>query len=195
MEIKIKSKDLIDMLKIVEGGISPIQKDDISLSVLLKKIKNKVFCVAINEEIEIVTYKEIKDYNEDSIDVILRYELIYNICRSTKQDSYIRIFKTNNFTEIQTDSSVFEAPLVYSANYPSFRSEKQILFKLKITSKELIKLFQYPFITVSENNQQDFLNGILIDINNNSLTALASDGIRTSFSQILVTDLNKRLKK
>lgn len=194
MEIKIKAKDLIDMLKIVEGGISPTQKDEIALSILLKKIKNKVFCISINEEIEIVTYKEITEYNEESIDVILRYELIYNICRSTKQDSYIRIFKTNNFTEIQTNSSVFEAPLIYSANYPSFRSEKQILFKLKISSKELIKLFQYPFITVSENNQQDFLNGILIDINNNSLTSLASDGIKTSFSQILVADSNKRLK-
>ncbi len=195
MEIKIKSKDLIDMLKIVEGGVSITQKEEIGVSILLKKIKNKVFCISINEDIEIVTYKELNDdYNEENIDIILRYELIYNICRVTKNDSYIRIFKTNNFTEIQTESSVFELPLIYSANFPSFRSERQILFRLKITSKDLIKLFQYPFITASENNQQNLINGILIDINNNSLTALASDGIRTSFSQILVEDLNKRFK-
>ncbi|HIH2762758.1 MAG TPA: DNA polymerase III subunit beta family protein [Candidatus Azoamicus sp.] len=194
MEIKITQKDLIDMLKIVEGGISTTKKDIISLSILLKKIKNKIFCISINEDIEIVTYKEIKDSNTNNVDIILKYELIYNICRSIKNNSDITILKTHNSTEIHTKNSVFEVPLLYSASFPSFRTEKKILLKTKIHSSDLKNLFQYPFITISENTQQDFLNGVLIDINNNSINAIASDGIKTSFSQILIKEFNKRIK-
>lgn len=194
MEIKIKPKDLIEMLRIVEGGVSTTQKDIISLSILLKKIKNKVFCISINEDIEIVTYKEIKDSIEENVDVILKYDLIYNICRSIKDNSEIKIIKTNNSTEIHTQNSIFEVPLLYSSSFPSFRTEKKILFKTKIISSDLKLLFQYPFVTMAENNQEDFLNGILIDINNNSINAIASDGVKTSFSQILIKECNNRLK-
>ncbi|HIH2763712.1 MAG TPA: DNA polymerase III subunit beta family protein [Candidatus Azoamicus sp.] len=194
MEIKIHPKELIDMLKIVEGGVSTTKKDIISSSILLKKIKNKVFCISINEDIEIVTYKEINDSNKNNVDIILKYELIYNICRSIKDNSEIRILKTNNSTEIHTKDSIFEVPLLYSSSFPSFRTEKKILLKTKIDSLNLKNLFQYPFITLAENNQQDFLNGILIDINNNSINAIASDGIKTSFSQILIKEINKRIK-
>jgi DNA polymerase-3 subunit beta len=194
MEINITPKDLLEMLKIVEGGLSTIKNNEAFSSILIKKIKNKIFCISINEDIEIVTFKETKDLNEENVDVILKYELIYNICRSIKDNSEIKILKKQNSIEIHTKNSTFELPAVYSTYFPSFRTEKKILLKTKIYSSELKKLFQYPFITVSENNQQNFLNGILIDINNNSINAIASDGIKTAFSQILIKELNTRIK-
>jgi len=85
-------------------------------------------------------------------------------------------------------------PNLYSKNFPSFRTEKEILLKTKISSLELKNLLKYTYISVSENNKNDLINGILIDINNNSINAIATDGIKTAFSQSLIKNFNKNKK-
>lgn len=194
MDLIINSKTLLNMLKIISGNLLT-KKQDIFSYILIKKIKNKLFCISINDEIEIVTTSQIDAQDEKNIDFIIKYELIYNICKCTNDDTNIILKKTNNSIEIKTNNGIFNIPLLYNTDFPSFKDEKTILITIKVSSSEIKSLLYYPYMTTSEKNQNFFFNGILLDINKNSINAIASDGIKTSISQILtLTNLNTRLK-
>lgn len=194
MQIIITALNLLNMLKIIAGGTCLTKKNDIFSHILIKKIKDKIFCVAINGDIEIVTFDIITNTDDSNTDFILKYELIYNICKSLDSNSNIKIKKTLNSTEIETINSSFSFPTLYNIDFPSFKTDKKSLLTIKLPTLELKNLLYYPYITVAENNQKLFLNGILLDINKNSITALSSDGFRLSFSQTLITTLHKRFK-
>lgn len=188
MEINIQSSILLEMLKIISGVIN-VKKNDISSNILLKKIKNKIFCIAINNNIEIVTFKIINEYTDDkmqeNINFIIKYDLIYNICKSNKNETIINIKNIKNSLEISTINSSFNIPLIYNNEFPSFKIEKENILMIKLNSNDFKQLISYSYNTISENNPKLFLNGILFNVNKNSITTISSDGFNLSFSQII----------
>ncbi len=194
MDIIIQSHKLLDLLKIVSGAICTTKKNDIFSHILIKKIENKLFCISINNEIEIVTFQELDNNDLENIDLIIKYDLIYNICKTLKTDDILKIKKTKNSINIETTHGLFKSPLLHSTNFPSFQDEKNLILNVQSTTSDLKELFYYPYITASENTQNLFLNGILIDINKNSINATASTGDRSAFSQILQNKTTDRLK-
>lgn len=194
MEIIINPNILQAMLKIISGAVCINKKNDIFSHVLMKKIEKKLFCIAINEEMEIVTYQELEQSTTHSIDIIIKYEVIYNICKMTKNDDKITIIKTKNSIEVKTHNSFFRLPLLYSTDFPSLQSERKALLTIKTNVKDLQQLLCYSYNSTSETTQNTFLKGILIDINKNCVTAVSSDGFKLAFSQILHHGLTQRIK-
>lgn len=93
MIIKIKLNKLKKMLNSIAGVIKNKKKESIYAYLLIKIIKNKIFCVAVNEEIELITYDIYENYTED-IDVVLKFNFINEICKkTTDNDSNIYIKK------------------------------------------------------------------------------------------------------
>ena len=73
--MKIKTKILLKMLKNISGGIKSYKKQELSFYVLIKIIKEKIFCIAINNQTEIVTYENIEEGTGET-EVIVKYNLI-----------------------------------------------------------------------------------------------------------------------
>lgn len=194
MEIIINSKKLTDMLKIIEGAVYLSKKNNISSNILIKKIKNNLFCVSINEDIEIVTFNKLEKLTDENIDIIVNYNILYSICRSLKKNSEIKIIKKINTVEIITDNSMFELPVLNNSIFPSFKNEKNFLINTKLRSDEFKKLINYPYAALSESNDKEFLNGILLDINENSINAIGSDTVKTAFAQIILPEKMTRTK-
>lgn len=194
MEIKINPIKLLNMLRIISGATCLTKKNDIFAYILIKRIKNKLFCISINDEIEIVTTGTIEDNTDITTDFIIKYDLIYNICRFSKNDTYIKIKKTQNCIEINTNISSFNIPTLHNSEYPSFKNEKKSLIKIQTTSSDLKNLFYYPYIILSEHNKNIFSDGLLIDINKNCINSFSSDGVKTAFSQMLIKESNNKIK-
>lgn len=195
MEIKIKTNNLTTMLKTISNITTLKKESDIFSYILIKKIKNKIFCIAINEEIEIVTTCEEKDKNEENIDLIIKYELLYNICKSTKNDSYIIFKKNNDLTDIITEKSIFKIPNLHNSDYPSFKKDNSKSIIIKTTSNEFKNLLKYHYAIINNIYNNKMLEDyILIEANKNSLNAVAYNGIQNAFSQILIQENIKKTK-
>lgn len=193
MIIKINTTTLSIMLKTISNAVQKNRKDIILSNILIKIIKNNIFCIAINEEIEIITYEKL-DTTELDGEVIITYELINNICKNNKKNSIITIKKTNNTIEIYAENSIFNLPYINNQTYPSFKKDIETLTKLKLKTENIKNLFSKSHLAISENNPQTFLSGIFLDINKYSLTTLSSDGSKLFFNQILNNQENKNLK-
>lgn len=181
------------MLKIISNSVQKNKKPSILSNILIKIIKNRIFCIAINEELEIITHEKLDNIDLDG-EIILNYDLIYNICKNSKEMSIVTIKKINNALEIQSENSVFNIPCVIDEIFPSFKKNIKLLTHFKLRTDNLKNLFSKSHIAISENNPKGFLNGISLEINKNSLTTLSSDGSRLLFNQILNDYSNNKIK-
>lgn len=191
--MKIKIFKLIKMLKFIYGGIKKKKENNLSMYVLIKNIDEKVFCIAINEEIEIVSYDINESFNSN-LNFLIRYDLIYNICKNHDENLLIDINKTKNSINIFIENSFFCLPIVDTQIFPAFNHEKNIKIKFKIKTSDFLNLLNISLLTTAENNPKLFLNGILMDINKNVMYILSSDGIRISFLYIFLNENYKQNK-
>lgn len=184
MIIKIHSIKLLNMLRIISSCVQKNKKTHILSNILIKTLKHSIFCIAINEELEIITHDTLDTLDFDG-ELIINYELIYNICKNSKEQSIVTIKILNNSLEIQSENSVFNLPCINDQIFPSFKKNTHILTHFKLKTDNIKNLFSKSHISISENNPRAFLNGIFLEINKNSLTTLSSDGSRLLFNQIL----------
>ena len=191
--MKIKINKLLKMIKIVFGVIKNKKANIISNFILIKNIKEKTFCIAINEEIEMVSYDINDDFNEN-ISILIKYDIIYSICKNHNENSILEIKKIKNTINITIEESFFSIPCLNDLIFPSFIHEKNFNTKIKIKSLELIELLKINIISLNENNSKLFLNGSLMEINKNTLYITSSDGIRISFSQFFLSEIHKKIK-
>jgi len=193
MQIKIQTQKLLKILKNISGGIKKTKKNALSSYILIKTIKKNIFCVSINEDIEIVTYDTLEK-NDNDAEILIKHDLIYNICRTNKEDSIINIIQKHNSVEVQTENSTFNLPYINNQIFPSFPHEENTLIKFKIKTNLLKNLLQKSIITTADNSPKLFLNGILFNINKNKLNILSSDGFRIIYSYELIKNNTKKIK-
>ncbi|HIH2763076.1 MAG TPA: DNA polymerase III subunit beta [Candidatus Azoamicus sp.] len=193
MIIKIKVSKLINMIKTVSRIIKNRKVESILSYILIKIIKNKIFCIAINEEIEIATYDLYENYIND-IDIAIKFDIINEICKRSEENADIFIKKNKNSIEIKINDIYFMLPNTCLEKFPCFENEKEKKVKFKIESESLYNLFSCTLISLSENNMQEFLNGVYVEINENIITAFSSDGERFIFSYEHLKENNKNIE-
>ncbi len=193
MQIKIKNLNMKNMLSIISGSMKKKNKNDILSYIFIKTIENRIFFISINEEMEIVTHDVLSEKTEDGI-ILIKYDLINNICKTTKENSIIIIKKTKKTLEIKSENSMYKMPCIDNQIFPSFEIKSPPLISIRIKTFELKHLLLHTPLAVSENNPRLFLNGILLDINKHGINALSSDGFRLIFSHILNKKHNKNIK-
>lgn len=193
MKVVIKNFKLLELLKRIAGCVDKTSKNTAASNILLKIVDNKLFCIAINEYMELVTY-DILDDPCDNFEFIVAHDLIYNITKKINLTSSLLIKRERKYIEIFADNCVFKIMCSVDV-FPSFEFDNKCIFKMKINTSSLIKMFKNVRISVSVNNPQRFLNGVFFDVSNNILSGVASDGVRLSYFNILHDDcLNASIK-
>ncbi len=193
MELELKVIDIKIMLKKISGGIQKNSKKHMLSYILIKTIKNKVFYISINEEIEIVAYKTLK-YNVDDCSILIKYDLINNICRTSKNDSIIKFKKNKNSVEIVVENCTFLSQTIDEQIFPSFTDNLLPLTCIRVKAYNLKNLLTHSSIVILGNNPRLFLNGALLTINKNIMYALSSDGFRLVFSYIFIEEQGDLVK-
>ena len=183
MQIKIKT--LLEMLKNISNGVKAHKKQELSFYVLIKIIEKKIFCIAINNQIEMVTCDNFEK-KEINTEILIKYNLIYNICRTNNENSNINIDQSTNSTIIKVENSKFILTNLNNQIFPTFPIIKKFLVKFKIKTQILINFLKHALITTTEDSPKLFLNGILFDINKNNLSILSADGFRLTYSMFLI---------
>ncbi len=186
MKLIILNSILLDILKKISGGIIKDTNNSNLSYILIKIIKNKIFCISINNVFEIVTYN-IFDNNTYVFEIILQYNLIYNICKKSPSASKIIFNKNKKYLEIFSDNTLFKINYK-NGIFPSFNLTNNHILKIKIKSTLFLNNIKYAKTAALNSDIKNFLNGIFFEINLNSINVLSSDNIRFFYSSILINN-------
>ncbi|HFL8819317.1 MAG TPA: DNA polymerase III subunit beta [Candidatus Azoamicus sp. OHIO2] len=193
MKIVIKNSKLLELLKKIDNVVDKSNKKSILSNILIKTVNEKIFCISINEYIEVVIY-DFLDEECESFEFIVEHDIIYNILKKIKYNVNVIIKKERKYIEIFANNSVFKISHITDI-FPSFEFDHNYIFKMKINTLLLLTILKNIKISISENNPQRFLNGVAFYLNNNVLNILSSDGFRLSYCNILYyEDFNSSLK-
>ncbi|MCB1712112.1 MAG: hypothetical protein KDH96_06455 [Candidatus Riesia sp.] len=188
MQVQIKNITLNMLLKRILKSVSPSTNN--SLNILLRIIDKKIYCVAINDLIEIATYETL-DTIQNNLEIIINYDLIYNISRKSKLDSYITLKKEKKHLEIITHDSIYKIPRKINI-LPSFELDGNKLLKINLKAKKFIYLLKHIKLSIPEGTIENFLNKFILEINNNTITGISSDGLRLSFFNTAINSFSSK---
>ena len=189
MIIKIKNSDLLTMLKQITGAISK-EKGSLFEYVFIKSINENIFCMSINQEMQIITYGTLIE-NQSKCEILIKYELIYHICRTHNDTSIIFLKKNNNSIDIIIENTKFSIPILDSGLFPLLYDNTKSFIKFKVKALVLNELFKKALIPTTDDTQKNFLSGVVLNINKNKLNILSYDSFRLIYSYILVNNENE----
>ncbi|QJC38330.1 DNA polymerase III subunit beta [Enterobacteriaceae endosymbiont of Donacia marginata] len=158
-------------------------------NILIDMLNNgSIFFKSTNLEIEISSFiKNISNIKKYSI--IIEGKKFYNICRSLPKNHDINISFSNNQAIISSQNCCFNIATLPANNFPTIDFIKSdIEFNLK---HKIIKKFIYAtYFSIADNDVRKYLNGLLLQIKNNILNIVSTDGHRLS---IYTYSINKNI--
>ena len=185
MKITIKREDLLHSLQIIIGVVERRQTMPILANILMSTQNNILTMTASDLEVELISTITVD--NADELSVTIPGRKLLDICRSLPADSIILLNHKENKVILTSGKSKFSLSCLPANEFPVIPN---------ITGDHLVSISQPKLKQLIENThfsmaQQDvryYLNGLLLEIENNIFRAVATDGHRLAFSQDILND-------
>ncbi|QJC36289.1 DNA polymerase III subunit beta [Enterobacteriaceae endosymbiont of Donacia cincticornis] len=154
-------------------------------NILIEVLDNGIVLFkSTNLEIEITSFIKSKYLNKN-YSVIIQGKKFYNICRSLSKEDNIKIVFNINKMIISTKNCYFIITTLPANNFPNINFLKHDI-EFNLTNKILKKLIYATYFSIANNDVRKYLNGLFLQIKNNILNIISTDGHRLSFYQYIL---------
>lgn len=181
-EITLKKQDLLTPLLTVAGAVDKKQSLAILSNILIKLNNDKAFLTATDLEIEMTAVMPCESaQNEGAITVPAKK--FVDIIRSLEDASSPKIRYNEGKVTLKAGRSQFKLSTLPAESYPNSEDE-QSDFELQLPREDFLQLLQSTHFAMSQQDVRVFLNGLLLEVEPNQLTAVATDGHRMAISRL-----------
>ncbi|CUR52995.1 DNA polymerase III subunit beta [Buchnera aphidicola] len=148
----------------------------------------QLFCSNLDLEISILIPK--KELQIQKIGKItIAGKKLLNICRNIPSQTILKFQIIDNVAYIKILKSNFRMVTLPAKNFPKFNhSQKKIIFFL--FQEQLKNIISMTQVAIANQDVRNYLNGMLIEIKNNTLYSVATDGHRMALYK---THLDKKI--
>jgi DNA polymerase-3 subunit beta len=176
-------ENLLKPLQAVQGVVERRQTLPILANFLLTIDGGQLSVTATDMELELVASTELPDAEAGEVTVPARK--LVDICRSLPADAEIRLEVDGERALIRSGRSRFTLMTLPAVDYPSSDS---LTGELRVTVKEgqLRRLLELTHFAMAHQDVRYYLNGLLLDIGEGLLRAVATDGHRLAIAEIPV---------
>jgi len=183
MKFTMHRDNLLKPLQAVQGVVERRQTLPILANFLLVIDGGRLSVTGTDMEIELVASTELPDAESGEITVPARK--LVDICRSLPADAEIHLEVDGDRVRVRSGRSRFMLTTLPAVDYPSSDS---LTGELRLTVKEgkLRRLFELTHFAMAHQDVRYYLNGLLLDISNGLLRAVATDGHRLAIAEIPV---------
>ncbi len=183
MNIKIKREQLLPALISTSSVVEKRQTLPI-LSNLLLKLKDGVLSIT-GSNLEVEVNKSLAGVTADDVDITLSANKLVEICRALPPGSDITIKVEPGKAIVTSAKSRFTLKSLPANEFPELKAmEYQERFTLPVDAfKRILELTAF---SMAAQDVRYYLNGILLEVENNRLVAVATDGHRLSKSEALL---------
>lgn len=183
MEFTLEREKLLNPLLLVNSVIEKRQTLPILANVLLRLKKNKLIFTGTDLEVEVTTTVEGVSGEEGDITVTGRKML--DICKAVKEQTKIKVFSEGNKLNIRAGRSRFSLQAMPAEEYPTLETvdwEERV----SVNQSELKTLLEKTAFSMANQDVRYYLNGLLLELGEGILRAVATDGHRLAKSEIKV---------
>jgi DNA polymerase-3 subunit beta len=177
MKFIINREDLLTPLQQIVSVIEKRQTMPILSNVLLVVEDDSICLTGTDLEIQIIAKIATHSATPGRITVPARKFL--DICRLLPSGAEIKFELQNDKVKILSNRSRFSLNCLSADNYPEF-SESELSHSFFISSRKLKKSLDKTLFSMANQDVRYYLNGLLLNISNNKIKLVASDGHRLS---------------
>lgn len=192
-ELSIAKQQLLTPLLLVAGAVDKKQATPILSNILLKLSNQQLLLTATDMEIEITA--RVSCVSDTSIgEITVPAKKIIDIIRSLEDDATPAMKLTDHHLSIKAGKSQFKLATLPADDYPSIDDEVSEV-EFSIGTAALIRLLQSTYFAMSQQDVRVFLNGLFLEIDPHSITAVATDGHRMAIFRLMgqLTTQHQRL--
>ena len=181
MQISLTREELLKPLSYVAGVVERRQTLPVLSYVLLRQQEGEMTLTGTDLEIEVVA--KLKKANGPNLEMTLPARKLFDICRALPVDSEIIIKKDGEKAVIKSGKSRFALATVPAADFPYIQASQweQVL---TIAQRKLKSLFEQTHFCMAQQDVRYYLNGLLLELTDKKLRAVATDGHRMALSEI-----------
>lgn len=181
-ELTISKQQLLTPLLTVAGAVDKKQALPILSNILLKLEGNQLQLTATDLEIEITCHVPCNTSQSNGL-ITVPAKKIVDIIRSLEDDAIPTISCDGAVVTIKEGRSKFRLATLPADNYPNTEDEvSEVEFSLPRSA--LIHLFQSTHFAMSQHDVRAYLNGLLLELDSQSITAVATDGHRMAIYRL-----------
>lgn len=181
-ELTISRQELVTPLLTVAGAVDRKQPLAILSNMLLKLSDGVLYLTATDIEIEITAQVACLTNSQSGMITIPAKKLI-DIIRSFEDKANPTISINGELVTISEGRSRFKITALPAENFPSFK-EEACECAFSIDKNTFIHLLQSTCYAISQQDVRVYLNGLFIEMDKSSITAVAMDGHRMALCRV-----------
>ncbi|MEX2524556.1 MAG: DNA polymerase III subunit beta, partial [Gammaproteobacteria bacterium] len=175
MNINIKREDILPALQIVNGVVERRQTLPILSNLLLAAAKDKLMLTASDMEVELVA--EIDKPCDEAGEITLPARKLLDICRALPEDAEIKIQTSGDQIQVRSGKSRFTLSTLPAQEYPLVEMGDPTA-EFSLSQQTLKSLLDKAAFAMAQQDVRYYLNGLLLEMENNTIRTVATDGHR-----------------
>lgn len=190
MQIKISREVLLKPLTNVTSIVERRHTLPILSNLLLEARNNHIQLTATDLEMQISL--SIQSAFSGELSTTISAKKFLDICRSLPENVDIDMMSKDNRMTVKAGKSRFNLQTLPAADYPLMTKAASTGTSINISQIAFKKLLKQVEFAMAQQDIRYYLNGLLIEVNENKLNIVGTDGHRLSFTS---TTLNQSYEK
>ena len=181
--VKIHRDALLRPLQIVSGIVERRHTLPILANILIRKDGENVSLLSTDIEVQISTHAAIGS-GKDVVATTVAARKLLDILRALPEVE-VSLSLTNKRMTVQSGKSRFALQTQSAEEFPTVAQAEHFSAKVVLPQKTLKHLFNMVHFSMAQQDIRYYLNGLLLVVDGKNVIAVATDGHRLAFSQIV----------
>ncbi|MCC5856115.1 MAG: DNA polymerase III subunit beta [Idiomarina sp.] len=181
MKFSISRDALLKPLQVVSGAVERRNTLPILSNVLLQVSEDSLRMTGTDLEVELVSSVTLEQAQPG--DITVPAKKLLDIVRTLSEGSEVRIEGAEDKVIIRSGKSRFTLSTLPASDYPNI-DEWQSEIQIEMEQGQLKRLMERTHFSMANQDVRYYLNGMLFEVNDNVLRAVATDGHRLAMAAV-----------
>lgn len=184
MNIHINRESLLKPLAAVASIVERRHTLPILSNLLIETKNNQMLLTATDLEMQIAL--SIEHSSKENTATTISAKKLLDICRSLPDNAEININTTESRATLKAGKSRFNLQTLPSADYPVLSRTQENSTNIKIGQQTFKALLKQVEFAMAQQDIRYYLNGLLLEVENDVLKVVGTDGHRLSFTSVVL---------
>ena len=182
MKLSIQRETLLHPLQVVSSVVERRQTLPVLSNVLVNCRNNKLTLTGTDLEVEMIAKANL-DKDAEEGEITLPARKILDICRALPEAAMISLTTNDDKAVIRSGRSRFTLSCLPASDFPNIEPIDSP-FEFSLSQSALKDLIEQTQFSMAQQDVRYYLNGLMLEIDNNLLKAVATDGHRLAISEV-----------
>ncbi len=194
MKLTVLRETLLKPLQMVIGVVERKQTLPILSNVLLSAKDNSLSITGTDLEVELIGQSQLSGSHAEPYHWTVPGRKLMDICRALPENAPIEFQYEKNRIVLRSGRSRFTLSTLPVTEFPNLE-EYDGNVELMLEQATLLRLLQRTYFSMAQQDVRYYLNGLLLEVHPNKLSAVATDGHRLALNTLLIqTHVSHRLQ-